>query len=226
MMKLPRLLDELLNPSPAAMHSRWRRHWLKATGFGLSLGILALAVHEQQITMKAFVSSQQQYQQQQGAHQTAQSAAGLLALYQAHYDQLHAQGVIGDARRLQWVEALNASANQLGIPQVRFTLAATAAANETNTFFSAEGLGLTVTPMRLDFSLVHEGDFYRLIADLRSRAQGLFSVQNCAIRRKQEASTAESVEQPTGENEVASERIAGECDLIWYNLAAISSVAE
>jgi hypothetical protein len=224
MIKLPRGLAERFNSS--LVNSRWRRNWIKAASFCFALGILLLAVHQQQKTINAFALSQQQYQQQQGLHQTAHSAASLLALYQSQYDQLRAQGIVDEARRLQWVEALNASARELGIPQVRFTLAATAAANETNTFFSAEGVGLSVTPMRLDFSLIHEGDFYRLIGDLRSRAQGLFSVQNCTIRRKQEAGTVESVEQLAGENMQGSERIAGECDLVWYNLAAIPSVTQ
>lgn len=200
----------------------WRRHWLRALAVSIAVGILALALIHQQRTLKAFSQTQQQYGQQQGVHQTAQANAALLAVYQNPYQALQAGGRIGSAQRLQWVESLSLGVNQLAVPQVRFTLQPTAIATAANGFASAEGEGLSLTPMRLDFSLLHEGDFYRLLEDLRSRAQGLFSVQNCDLRRKE----AGSVELDLASGDAASGRLSGECELLWYTLEAIPAPVE
>lgn len=205
-----------------------RQHGLTTLAFGLSLLVLALALGRLQQVRKDLNQAQGQYRQQLSTQQAADTNAGLLGLYQGPYQGFARRGSIGSPQRLQWVEALSWGVNHLAVPQVRFTLEPTAAATlEKHPAGQTEGLSLT--PMRLDFTLLHEGDFYRLLQDLRGRALGLFSVPSCTLRRKEAGSielagSIESMAKATAQPSEAS-RIVGECELVWYNLQAITEPA-
>ncbi|HMU65743.1 MAG TPA: hypothetical protein PKE57_01280 [Cellvibrionaceae bacterium] len=196
-----------------------RQHWLTSLALALSLLVLALALGRLQQARGAFAQEQARYRQQLSSHQSAAANANLLAAYQAPYAAFISRGHIGAAQRLQWVEALSWGVNHLAVPQVRFTLEPTLPAT-LDKHPAGQVEGLSLTPMRLDFTLLHEGDFYRLLQDLRSRALGLFSVPSCTLRRK-DAGSIESSE-ARAQNPGEASRIVGECELLWYNLQPIA----
>lgn len=191
-----------------------RRHWLNLGMIALALAALATAFFMHRASQATLNIAQSRYQQQQGLNASAQQAANLLAEFSAAYRQFQAKGVIGQTQRLQWIEALSAGVDQYLVPKVQFTLSPTVPANETNTLYFSDALNVKVTPMRLDFTLLHEGDFYRLMSQFRQQANGLFSVQSCTLRSSQSDATPDTASYGTS--------LGGECELLWYSLADIT----
>ena len=118
--------------------------------------------------------------------------------------ELYRRGVIGDEHRLSWVESLRAAAADLKLPALNFEIepqSIYAAAFPLNT----GAFDVRVSRMALGLGLLHEGDLERLLTRLGERADGLFSVRDCALRRA------------TGGSQPGS-RISAECTLEWYTL--------
>lgn len=184
----------------------WRKHGLSFLLAALSLITLAVAVLIHSQAQTALQASKNNYLQQQAMNLEAEQAAALLNEYLPHYRAFQAQGFIGPPQRLQWLETLYASVNHHMLPLATFTISPTAIANETNTTYVDATLAMKVTPMRLDFSLLHEGDFYRLLSTMQTQAKGLYSAQRCDIRRTDEETVG----------------FKGQCDLLWYSLADIT----
>ncbi len=186
--------------------SFWRKHGLSFLLAALSLIALiaALLVHSQ--AQDALQASKNSYQQQQAVNLEAEQAAAVLTEYLPPYKAFQEQGFIGPPQRLQWLETLYASVNHHMLPLTTFTISPTAIANETNTTYVDANLAMKVTPMRIDFSLLHEGDFYHLLTAMQTQAKGLYSAQRCEIRRTDEEAAG----------------FKGQCDLLWYSLADIT----
>ncbi len=118
--------------------------------------------------------------------------------------ELYRRGVIGDEHRLAWVEALRAAAVELQLPALNFEI-------EPQRVYAPDfplntgAFDVRVSRMALGLGLLHEGDLERLLARLGARAEGLYSVRDCAMRRA------------TGGSQPGS-KLSAECVLEWYTL--------
>ena len=116
---------------------------------------------------------------------------------------LQAEGVIGEERRLAWIETLRASAARARLPSLRYRI-------ERRAAYEA-GLGLDgawrpfATMVRLEAGLLHEGDLVRLIRELAARDPGLHRIERCDVRR----AGPDFVMRPGAVN------LSVECDLRW-----------
>ena len=124
------------------------------------------------------------------------------------YRSLRAAGIIGEERRLEWIETLRAAAARVGLPSLRYRM-------EPRTAYEAEpGLetgdhGVFSTVVRIEAGLAHEGDLERLIRELAAADAGLFHIERCNVRR----SGPEFLMRPGAIN------LSAECDLRWITLA-------
>ena len=124
------------------------------------------------------------------------------------YRSLQAAGVIGEERRLEWIEALRAAAARVGLPSLRYRI-------EPRTAYGAEpgvdtgGHGAFSTVVRIEAGLGHEGDLERLIGELAGADAGLFRMERCRVRR----SGPSFIMRPGAVN------LSAECDLRWITLA-------
>lgn len=124
------------------------------------------------------------------------------------FRSLQAAGVIGEERRLEWIEALRASAARVALPSLRYRI-------EPRTTYEAGidlevgGYGAFSTVMRLDVGLLHEGDLVRLIRDLADGDAGLVRIERCDVRR----AGPDFVMRSNASNLTAT------CDLRWITLA-------
>ena len=123
---------------------------------------------------------------------------------------LRAAGVIGEERRLAWIESLRAVAARVGLPSLRYRI-------EPRTPYEA-GLGLEIGPfrsfstvVRLEAGLLHEGDLERLFRDLAIRGAGLYRIERCEVRRAG----------PTFVMRSGAVNLTAECDLRWITLARV-----
>ncbi len=129
-----------------------------------------------------------------------------LILYRERYAQLQAAGLIGDENRLGWIEAVRriqasrklVSATYEIEPQQVLAAPAGAATGQ---------LQLRGSRMHLNLGLVHEGDLFYFLDDLRMA--GMYSVQDCRMKRNDVPADA-----------VGLARLNAACTLIWLTLGA------
>lgn len=126
--------------------------------------------------------------------------------------ELYRRGVIGDEHRLSWVEALRGASDALALPSLSYDIEAQRpyapdfAAN-TGAF------DLRMSRMRLGLGLLHEGDLERLLDLLAQRADGLYSVRACDLKRSADANRSGA-------------HLSAECVLEWYTLELRGSRVE
>lgn len=124
------------------------------------------------------------------------------------YRSLEAAGVIGEERRLEWIETLRAAAAGVGLASLRYRM-------EPRTAYEAEP-GLEAgdhrafsTVVRIEAGLLHEGDLERLIRELANAESGLFRIERCSVRRSG----------PDFVMRAGAINLGAECDLRWITLA-------
>lgn len=133
--------------------------------------------------------------------------------FAAVYDQLEADGVVGDDQRLIWVQNARDAGDAIGLPYLRYTTSPQRA-------FKAPWLvrdvsaPVAISVMELQMGLVHEQDLLRMFARLRE-SPGLFQVQSCALERLGQGTTPE----PDKAN------ITGTCQLAWFSLPRAAALA-
>ncbi|MGI9334136.1 MAG: hypothetical protein ACR2RL_13390 [Gammaproteobacteria bacterium] len=132
---------------------------------------------------------------------------GIIDEYQPIYEQLVARGVVGSEYRLDWVEALRASAQALKLPSLRYTL-------DTQMPFEAgpkppgtKSMAYS-SVMTLEVGLLHEEDLFSLFDELDRRAPGLFSVSSCTLSLDEGAIHAEA----------SLANLNAECKLDWFTV--------
>ncbi len=124
------------------------------------------------------------------------------------YRSLQAAGVIGEERRLEWIETLRTAAARVGLPSLRYRI-------EPRTAYGAEpgpaagGHGAFSTVVRIEAGLAHEGDLERLIGELAGADAGLLRMERCSVRR----SGPDFIMRPGAVN------LSAECGLRWITLA-------
>lgn len=124
---------------------------------------------------------------------------------------LYRRGIVGEEKRLDWVEILKNSARTLKLPGLRYEI------TSRGTYSPAFPLVLgpyqiNTSTMKLDLGLLHENDLASLLQDLDEKAPGIYTVKECKFKRAQNVVT----ENPDAEN------VKAECDLLWFTLSLAS----
>lgn len=125
--------------------------------------------------------------------------AALIA-YESRFRELREAGVIDDEPRLAWVEAVQRSANGLGLSAVTFQLEPGAPYAFAHPGVDAS---LRASAMKLHFHVAHEGEWIDFLAHLRAATPALSWLRYCTLDRRSNAFT------PHGKN------LEGECELLW-----------
>jgi hypothetical protein len=128
------------------------------------------------------------------------------------YERLQREGVVGEERRINWIDGLR-TANihselfgvdyQIGVQQPY-----------SGGGVSLGGVELRQSEMKIRLPLLHEGDLLRFLETLDRQHVGLFIVNKCALDRTNQAGGALRY-QPN---------LIAECDLNWITL--IENVGE
>ncbi len=126
-----------------------------------------------------------------------------LAQYGPRFAQLQASGMIGDENRLAWIETIRQIQTSRKLVSASFEI-------EPQQAVGALTYGqyqLRGSRMHIELGMVHELDLFNFIDDLR--AAGLFTVQECRIRRNDVPAEA-----------VGLARLTANCTLIWLTLGS------
>ncbi|MGK0296418.1 MAG: hypothetical protein ACI9XC_000006 [Gammaproteobacteria bacterium] len=117
------------------------------------------------------------------------------------------EGVIGKEQRLNWVEVLRDTGEEIKLPSLSYQI-------DSQQVFTP-GIPLTLgkyklfsSKMSLTMQLLHEGDLFRIFDKLEEDAKGLFSISKCSI--------TPSASSNSGNTNAAN--INAQCDLDWYTI--------
>ncbi|MFS2002039.1 hypothetical protein ACEN9F_00305 [Duganella sp. CT11-25] len=125
--------------------------------------------------------------------------------FQPRYIELLARGLIGDEKRLEWVDVIRQAQEQRKLPPLSYEIEP----QQKVRLESSLDLGdyqLQGSRMRLHMDLLHEMDLFNFFDDLRQRS--FFAVQDCSIRRLGVAAGA-----------LGAPTLGADCTLNWITLA-------
>ncbi len=106
----------------------------------------------------------------------------LLEQYRNRFGEYKSSGVVGEERRLSWVESLQSTNKVLKLPALSYKL------NPQEVFmrpgFNAKRhVDVKSSPMELNMGFLHEEDLFAILEGLRLSIKNLFTVDSCQIRR-------------------------------------------
>ncbi len=106
----------------------------------------------------------------------------LIDQYRSLYNEYRANGVIGEERRLSWIETLESTNQALRLPKLDYALNPQEEFERPN-FRAKRGVSVKSSPMELNMGLLHEEDLFALLEGLRLTIDNLFTVESCEITR-------------------------------------------
>jgi hypothetical protein len=99
-----------------------------------------------------------------------------------NYEKLRERGVIGVEHRLDWVDSIADVRERNKLPDMRYAIAPQQPLDYPGLNKTAEVEALS-SPLTLDMGLLHEGDLFRVLADLRHALPPYFAVRECDLQR-------------------------------------------
>jgi len=107
----------------------------------------------------------------------------LLEQYRTLFIDYKSTGLVGDERRLSWIESLERTNSRIKLPKMTYRLM-------PQQDFQRPGLKLnrsvilTSAPMVLNMDLLHEEDIFSVFEGLRHSIKNIFTVDSCKLTRK------------------------------------------
>jgi len=104
----------------------------------------------------------------------------LLHDYFPEFIKLYNKGVIGREKRLNWIEALRRSGEEIKLPGLRYSI-------ESQEIYTPEydikynGYALYNSNMELNLGLLHEGDLFKLLKYMDQTADGSYTISECTF---------------------------------------------
>ena len=130
----------------------------------------------------------------------------MIATYYPAFQDLEKEGVVGEERRLKWVEALKEADENLKLPNLAYSID-TQQRHQPQFPLSNGAYKLFASQMNLELGLLHGQDLLNLLRRLDDNAGGLYSVDSCNLtRRRQEPGSPKDVHLKT------------RCRLYWYTI--------
>ena len=131
----------------------------------------------------------------------------IIERFYPEFVRLYRAGLLGQERRLNWLETLKNAGEGVDIPELGYEI------ESRRVMESKYGLALGrydlyVSLMNLNLGLLHEGDLFKLLGALDRDARGQYSVNSCEFRLRSSELQLDSM-QPN---------IQAECQLGWLTV--------
>ena len=106
----------------------------------------------------------------------------IIVKYLDGYRQLESAGIIGEEQRINWLDGLRLANQQADLFGVDYQIA-TQKPYPYAADFNPGQLALNESRMKLNFRLLHEEDLMRFMSALARQGGGIFTVDQCALKR-------------------------------------------
>lgn len=184
----------------------------------LFLLILAISVIAVVVSQAVWNSSKETLQSAQSdldyareRYYTAIDRKRLLALYEKKYQTLINNGIVGDEKRLNWVNVIESATVRFQIPYIKYRIEKRQVVSSIHLSSRYPDIKLFKSPMTFEMQLLHEGDLFSIINHLDKEVKGLFDIQSCSISRNH-GTAISLLDSTTGKNFTAL------CKLNWYTM--------
>jgi len=150
----------------------------------LVAGTLAIYTTDRQMeaARQQLLQQQAQLKQAQVRLQKSGDEKDIIVRYLDRYRQLESTGFIGEEQRINWLDGLRLANQQADLFGVDYQIGV-----QKPYPFAAEfnpgQLALNQSLMQLRFRLLHEGDLLRFFDVLARQGAGVFTVDQCLLRR-------------------------------------------
>jgi hypothetical protein len=128
--------------------------------------------------------------------------------YVEPYTELERAGIVGDEKRISWIDALRTANSEVDLYGVEYELEPQQA-YAFKAEVAADSLPVHQSVMKLRFELLHEGDLLHFFQALAAQKVGRFTVNECKLQRLA-VNLAIPVNQPT---------LKAECEVAWITIA-------
>ena len=119
----------------------------------------------------------------------------LVDRYHRRYARFQEQGFIAEESRLDWVETLRESAENLRLPNLSYSMEPRQKVVPPVPSTSTEAsIQIYLSKLELEIGLIHEMDLLRLFGELQSTAPGLLKVDQCRLERRSENDELQAVD--------------------------------
>ena len=133
----------------------------------------------------------------------------ILKEYKSRYDKLEKLDIVGSENRIDWINWLDIIAKNEKIPYINYKIDKQLALVDSGIAVKYPGLTGFKSEMLLDMKLLHEGDMYTVLSELKLKAMGVFDISSCEIKKLNFISGS-IVENKSGVN------FSAKCTLNWY----------
>jgi len=183
---------------------------LVTLGIVAAVGAVTVAYSGKAVTAAQAEVKSQEVERIEAANRITRSGQerGVIDRYIEPYRELERSGIVGEERRIGWIDALRAANQEADLFGVEYEVSP----QQAYTFSGEVGAGpLTIhqSLMKLRFALLHEGDLFRFFDALAAQKVGRFSVNQCTLARLP-VDLAVPVNQPT---------LSAQCELAWITIA-------
>lgn len=105
------------------------------------------------------------------------------------YQALAARGIVGEEKRLDWVDTITAIKNERRLFNISYSIEPQKPLDYPG-FAAGGGVDFMVSHVRIEIQLLHEEDLLNFIDDLAKRGRSYLAVRNCDVQRMDRGSSA------------------------------------
>ncbi len=176
---------------------------------GVGAGLVVGSVYFEERMQQEYYRNNAQFQSISQRYLAMDEEKRLINEYSPEFQRLYERGVIGEERRLDWIEVLRDAGNSLKLPALSYTI------ESQKSYVPAYPINLSSynlmhSTMRLNLTLLHEGDLFSLLETLNRRAPGSFTVTACRLNN--------NVPDDAGTADATRGNVNAECTLDWFTL--------
>ena len=131
-----------------------------------------------------FTKEERAYNKAQSSYRLAEKNRTLYKQYLSDYREYIDKGLIGEEKRLSWVEELESINKRMALPKLSYAINPRQEADLSFIKFRNKKIQMNVSEMQIQAGLLHEGDFLTLLNTLENNAAGFFSLKACTIESR------------------------------------------
>ncbi len=144
--------------------------------------LLSFSDNYQERSLKDRQAAQRQLSEARAQLSAAQDDQENMAAYALEYNALLAQKVVGEEKRLDWIEGLERLRQQGSVLDFKYAIAPQQSYTP-NPPVDAGNFELNRSGMTMQIDLLHEEQLMHLLAAMRSQMKGWFMLDSCSISR-------------------------------------------
>ena len=133
----------------------------------------------------------------------AVESKSIIERFEKDFKKLVKQGVVGDEARLDWFEQIQQTAEERGMPLVKYSISSQKKLAYENIKRAYPGIDVYKSTLSMNITMGHEGDLFALLNDLK-QTSGLYTVDKCDIQK---------LDKKSGDS---AANMTAYCELGWY----------